>query len=453
MSRLWSIQDIYGRRIGLIALQGLDLTESAKRYLRSIYETEPPERRPRALLDKFRQLRQWYGQGQPMLGDLSGVTPQPLPLLDQFLPDWIKLLAGETISDADAWLREAVRMLAGEKGIEQLAHSEGARRPYFYLEWLTDLKRSGSPEAVLEAAREALRAIPPNLVVRAEIADLQAEAALELGERDVMLDAMWESFSNLPSIDRLLDLWDYTTPPVRPQAMARAVTVLRRFPLELKQTSTGTGEYASPDDHRRTAKVTKALLAHALLLSGNLEEARQLAGGEVVLGWSGSNNPQGVVVTFFMVLLSGCPPASLPPHLQVQWKWALASSSETRSGTGYDERTRALARRLDRTYATLLEGLPVDPKLRESTWGWCLDVAAKRVASILNKQYHQSYDKAAILSLACAELLRLHQGWEGACCLLDGIRARFHQHRHFLAELEEGVRRIEAYFSTTLTSR
>ena len=33
--------------------------------------------------------------------------------------------------------------------------------------------------------------------------------------------------------------------------------------------------------------------------------------------------------------------------------------------------------------ATLLAGLTPDPQFRESAWGWCLDVAAKRVASIL----------------------------------------------------------------------
>jgi hypothetical protein len=90
----------------------------------------------------------------------------------------------------------------------------------------------------------------------------------------------------------------------------------------------------------------KSVLAHAYLLAGRWQEAQQLAACENVLGWSGSGNPQGLVMPFFLVRLARKSPTALPGNP-----------------------------------AQLLS--------------WCIDVAKRRVEAIVGRQRRGSYDEAA----------------------------------------------------------
>lgn len=44
---------------------------------------------------------------------------------------------------------------------------------------------------------------------------------------------------------------------------------------------------------------------------------------------------------------------------------------------------------------------------QERFLSWCLDVAQQRVNAIASNQHRGSYDKAAVLTVACAEVLGL----------------------------------------------
>ena len=73
---------------------------------------------------------------------------------------------------------------------------------------------------------------------------------------------------------------------------------------------------------------------------------------------------------------------------------------------------------------------------------WCLDVAQRRIDAIVSNQHRGSYDKAALLLAACAELLRLLGKAQEAAALLDDVRQRFPRHRAFQTELQAAVRRM-----------
>ncbi len=74
---------------------------------------------------------------------------------------------------------------------------------------------------------------------------------------------------------------------------------------------------------------------------------------------------------------------------------------------------------------------------------WCLDVARQRVSAIVGGQHRGSYDKAAMLTTACAEVLRLRGNQEAADLLVDEVGQRFPRHRAFQAELKAAVQRME----------
>jgi hypothetical protein len=188
------------------------------------------------------------------------------------------------------------------------------------------------------------------------------------------------------------------------------------------------------------ARVDRRLLAHARLLAHDWEAAHALAATDSPLGWTYGDNPQGTVVPFFLARLSGQPPDELPRNVAKLWHWGLETG--TQAGDWYAGDVRqdsALQERLSRAYAEALPAFSLEPSEQERMLAWCLEVARKRASTIVSRQRRRSYDKAAVLLAACAEVLWL-RGEEGrGNVLLAGFRESFRRHRAFQAELDSAV--------------
>ena len=428
------LEDQYGRGVRLSDLSGVDAGEAYARYVRAVYETEPLERRPEALLAHMRQVQLGLDRPRPMLDDLVQISPRSLPDQERFLAGWIAYLRTQSGSDADAWLREAVRLSQGTPGLEALARTEGQARPRAYLDWFTALEEEGRHSEVLAGAGEALRALPAELPIRAAVADHLCAAAARLDETEALRAGRWEAFLAQPSLSRLLDLWD-TVPAgsERTALMRQAVHYLRdrlAHPPEIAW---------ERDDLERVVPVRKSVLAHACLLAGELETARKIAAAERVLGWSSGDNPQGLVVAFFLVLLSGNAPGALPPNLAQFWRRRLGDSSAAWFGSEQDE----LQVRLERAYTERFATVALSGESQERVLSWCLDVARRRIDAIVGGQHRASYDKAATLTTACAEVLQLRGDKAGAAAWVNEVRTRFPRHRAFQSELRTAHARME----------
>lgn len=191
------------------------------------------------------------------------------------------------------------------------------------------------------------------------------------------------------------------------------------------------------DDLEAPAWVDKSLLAHAYLLAEEWDAAHQLAARQEVLGWSSSDNPQGLVVPFFLVLLSGKSAAALPSGLTDLWQWVL------RHGIGFDfwsegEETDML-KRLERAHAQVIAQASLGSSQSEKILSWCVDVAKRRAIAIVEHRRRKSYDKAAVLLAGCADTLRLRGNDKAADSLLNDLRTRFPRHRAFQTELNKAV--------------
>jgi hypothetical protein len=95
------LEDSYGRGVRAEDLEKLDVREHWARYLRAIYETETPRRRPGMLLAAtlaparsagVAPSQVWTDGVRPMLADLIEISSKPLPDQDRFMQDWIALL-------------------------------------------------------------------------------------------------------------------------------------------------------------------------------------------------------------------------------------------------------------------------------------------------------------------------------------------------------------------------
>ena len=191
------------------------------------------------------------------------------------------------------------------------------------------------------------------------------------------------------------------------------------------------------DDLESPALPSKAALAHACLLAGDLDAAHTLAAREQVLGWSNSENTQGLIVPFFLGLASGRSFATLPPNLAQLWQAGLQTGYMT-GGAG-----ESVVQRLQRIYAVGPVAATWSHNTQEVFLAWCLDVARQRVENIVSNQHRGSYGKAATLTVACTEALRLRGNASGGNAFLETIRTRFPRHSAFQAELRSAIALME----------
>ena len=70
---------------------------------------------------------------------------------------------------------------------------------------------------------------------------------------------------------------------------------------------------------------------------------------------------------------------------------------------------------------------------------WCLAVTRQRVKAIVGDLHRQSYGKAARLTAAWGEVLRLRGEAEAARVFVDELREQFPRHRAFQAELDTAM--------------
>ncbi len=217
-----TLEDDYGREVRASDLPETDIQGSRSRYLRALYETEDPARRPERLFAQMLELGNRLGMGSEpiLLEDLIRASDRPLPDRKPFLRAWIAFLRQQKGPAADRWLREAIRLLEGTKGLEAFARQEGKAHPRAYLDWLAALKAQGKPAQVVAAARESLRTLPADRPIRAAVADHLCEAAGTLGDSRTVQEGRWEAFRARPSLGRLLDLRE-ATPELKRRARMR----------------------------------------------------------------------------------------------------------------------------------------------------------------------------------------------------------------------------------------
>ncbi|MBN1486691.1 MAG: hypothetical protein JW981_03550, partial [Anaerolineae bacterium] len=419
-------EDEYGYGVRIYNLSGINTNEHLARYLRAIYETTSLDQRPQILCNRMQHMPRSSFQKYLMFDDLVQITPRPVPDLEQFLVDWIAFLRVQNApsgSKIDAWLREAVQLAEGTPGLAALARSEGKIRPRAYLDWFTALEKEGKYQEVLSEAHNALQILSPKLPIRAAIADHLCAAAIKLNVPDSLRMGRWEAFMVNPILPRLLDLWDMAADAEDQKTLMQQAS--GHLKDHMAQSSTS-GQYVAPlgnDGLETSVSVGKSILAHSLLLSHNWEAALKLAAKGKVLGWSYLESYQGLVVAIFLILLSGQSPEVLPANLTCFWQWRLQYSVDAWT-FGY-EATSPISQRLASAYAELFAITTLSTQQQKKFLSWCIDVMHQRVDAIVGNQHRKSYNKAAVLTVACSEVLKLRGDHAAATALVCEVRDRF----------------------------
>jgi hypothetical protein len=191
------------------------------------------------------------------------------------------------------------------------------------------------------------------------------------------------------------------------------------------------------DDLDLPSLIDSSLIAHARMLGGDWEEAREGASHSPNLGWSMSGNPKGCVVPACLVLVSG-KAGDPPPNLARVWDWAL----ETATSFSSYEKPAADRERLASAYRAVMAKTRLKKAEAESLLDWCAEIGERRADAIVENLRRRSYDKAAAIVAACAEVLRLHDRKDEADRLLERVRERYPRHRAFQDELARARSKI-----------
>jgi hypothetical protein len=425
---IFEIEDDYGRGIQLYDIDDLDREEVRARYLRSIYLSEKPDNRVKLLLDTMQQFARADYTARPKLYDLINISVDPLPDFIEFVSEWIQITQKESGPQFDAWFREAVFLLEGVQGLERLAKSEGVKRPRVYVEWINALSDSKNYSKALDAITYALELLPKNQPIRAAIGDLKVFCGEQLQREDILFDGQWISFEAKPDLSKLIEIYNRSKLSERQALMNQAVELIKVY----KQTMSGhnLGKQWERDSIEMPASPNNSLLMHAYLLSGQLEQAFKLAKEGQPLGWSSADNAQPLFIAYCLIKSTNQPIAQLPNSLWTFFSNALNNSNEMYC---YDELENQLVGKIERGYQ---EVMSASNTLSDEIISWCMIAVENRISAIVSNQHRGAYDRAALLTAACAEALKYRNPPE-AFNFFQRIKNKFPRHSAFQAELRQ----------------
>jgi hypothetical protein len=424
---IFDIENDYGHGIRIYDVESADLEEARAFYLCSLYMTTPEEKRVLVLLNAMTEMGQMDFQSRPSLQEIINISPIPLPNFAHFLQDWIEKTQHEEKPSHDAWLREATLLLHGPDGLESLAKREGYKRPRVYLDWMRSLINTKKFTEALSAGETALTALSEGQPIRSAIGDLIILCGEYLQDEKIQQEGTWISFKAKPDLPKLIALYEQNQNSKLVSLLQQAIEVIethRKRPNQRRYERNWEGDtiesYSPP---------STVFLLHALLFAGDKTKAFALAKKAESLGWSSGDNPQPLFIAYCLINVTKCSLHQLPPHLKEFWQFALKTSRDSVWHIEGDKND--VSAKLEEIYGNLFEKpCPINQEILE----WCLKASQKREEDIVINQHRNAYDRAALLTAACTDTLKITNPSK-ATEFFWNIQNKFPRHSAFQAEL------------------
>lgn len=180
-----------------------------------------------------------------------------------------------------------------------------------------------------------------------------------------------------------------------------------------------------------TSFASEGVLINTLLLSGRYEKVFEMCKGKGPLGWSCSENPKPLFVTFMMVVLSK--EGMHSKILYKQWEDAIGNTSYNASKE-YIEKYRKVIDFIKKSIKPTKEREEFYLKFK-----WCIDEIGHRVDAIVSNQHRGSYHKAAGLLVAMAEALANREEKQEGMDLIERYRSKYPRHTAFKSEITQAL--------------
>lgn len=401
----------------------VDMDEQVALFLRSVYMNSASEERPALLYEAINEYG--YLARKVKLRNIMNALDSLPPDFAVFLAEWIDFLKNQSGMDISELLREAVLIKGGIPAISEFARQYADKYPKAYIDWIVALETEEDTESVIQVAREGMYRIPRDYTVRAEVAETISRIGEKLNDNKLKLEGYGECFYSNPSMGYLLDLYITAMECGRFEEM-RDKAEQRIMELRGKSRIPVSNYH---DRERNTSSVSEGILFNALLLGGKYEKVFEMCKGNGPLGWSSSENPKPVFVTFMMVVLS-----KEEIHSKVlikQWDDAIGNTSY-RAEKEYIEKYKKIINGIKKSMQ--LSGEQAEFYLK-----WCTDEIGRRIDAIVSNQHRGSYHKAAGLLVAMAETLANREEKQDGMDLIERYRNKYPRHTAFKSEIIQAL--------------
>jgi len=411
-----------------LSLLNMDIKEAQFTLIRLKYLTSDPSDRIKVMNDEAMHNNHiWSADG--FLGGIIGTDTAPLPDFDEFLEEWIDLMKSDISATGDMLLREAVRLHGGIREIEQYAHELGDKRPGFWKDLLEHLTNKKDFQKTAELSKIALDIINPDYRIRSNISDFLAQAADNLNNADLLLEAVREGFHSGPDFDRLVSL-------------AHESSTQNCFETEINKACERVIALSQQDInytwHSQSAMGTKAyadknILAWCLIYARRFDEAIKLCCDDKPVGWTYSSS--GIVVPFMLLFLA----IEKTVNLTGLFESVIPFVAESNIKSIMKSLAPVMNTRLSSEKETVI-------------LNWCVERVRNRITEIVSNKYRKSYYKAAMLAVGVSELLAEMQNEKASTGFLMEWKNKFNRHSAFRSELRKYVKRSKTACIKSISS-
>jgi len=400
-------EDDFSNRIYSYKLKNIEMTDQILFFLRSLYESTELEKRADKI---FKQLTEiyyrynFYHRKLISIQDIIDAHQIPLSNKDQFLKDWIELLKKHKDDKSKYWLREAILLSSGIEGLKAFALKHGEQQPRAYLEWISYYFDKKDFKETVNVAYIALKNLNKKLAIKSAIGDLLYKASLEINNKKGIQDGLWESFSNKPTLERLLNLVEDKDNNELKLILKKAEKIAKDYKTPKNNDYYDVNDFYD-DNHEESVTRSEKLITHLELLNKKFSTVIEKSKKEDCLGWSYDTSSQGVLVPVFLLVISNMNSRSYF-NIEKLWNQSVKNSFDRFS---FDKNEK-YHEKLKKLYKRVFFNFKFKDQDEKDYLEFCVNLAHKRTEAFLAEKLRGHYWKAAMLISACSEtFLTLNQ--------------------------------------------
>lgn len=344
--------------------------------------------------------------------DMFSIGPEELKNIDTFIEEWISFLINMDSDRAAELLLEACLY----KGIDylcEIARTECMKHPVLFKYACQELLNQNRDTECEKLGLEAIEALPENLVIRGEIADLTAKAATKLNHHDIVnscYEAAFYSESTLNNYFRLFQI------PNHENITKKVANYIKGLP---EDTIYGLGNENKQMMVNTLSKNNKDVIR---FFNGEFDYIYDTyIKEEYSLGWT--TGFKGVIIPLFILLLN---------------KDKKTTKAIMKLVEGIIYRLGFVGE--DVEFLELFFNWVEKQSLTEAQYkkyiSWLEDEIDKRTEGVVGGGYRNSYYKAAILVASFGEALESNGIANGRSRTIEHYRKLHSRKRAFKTELE-----------------
>lgn len=388
----------------------LDVKESVLHLMYASYQTFREEERTNTL---YRYFLSWKTTESIKVEDIFSVGPEELDGISIFMEEWISFLKNKDGDLAARLLTEASIYQGGVDRLVNEAKSVPEKHPILYKNACKNLLREARFSECEKVGLEAIRLLPKKLVVRGQIADLTAKAAIQLENNETRRECYEAAFyadSTLSHYLRLLEL------PAYEKIMKQAAMFMDTLPED-----TGSSYFKHKNEQLRINTTSKELKKGIHFFNQEFDEIiNACKKDKTELGWS--SHFKGFIVPLFILALN------TNKQMTAAGKRMLDNIA---ARLGYKDEEKGFAER----FLVWKRKIVITNEQYDKYVAWLQKEIDKRTEAVVGGGHRHSYYKPAELIAAFGEALESNGEVNGKEKLIEHYKKVHSRKSAFKAEL------------------